>query len=249
VGARSWFVYDVDPAPHRGSRRRPDRQAKEPETVSTPYVSSIRRTVAGLLELLPTDEPLHLIADGRVDYRFAFRRKELGGRIVLHAFPNPKRGPKGSPRTAEAAARDAAMFPVDALHQFVRHTCADHKRETIAFGRRLESIIGRLQLMAVWKNFIKGRSERASFGAGRPGSPSSAVRTPSSAASSSSLRRISLSPPIPRRRSQQPCGHRGAPSAESAPIPGRVTWPRRRRAPSCARRPSRCRRRRASCPA
>ena len=26
VGARSWFVYDVDPAPHRGSGRRPDRK-------------------------------------------------------------------------------------------------------------------------------------------------------------------------------------------------------------------------------
>jgi hypothetical protein len=52
------------------------------------------------------------------------------------------------------------MFPVDQLHQLLRHTCADHKRETIAFGRRIESIIGRAHLMAVWKNFIKGRSER-----------------------------------------------------------------------------------------
>jgi len=190
VGARSWFVYDVDPAPHRGSGRRPDRQAKEPETVSTPYVSSIRRTVAGLLELLPTDEPLHLIADGRADYRFALRRKDLGGRIVLHAYPNPKRGPKGTPRSAEAIARDAAMFPVDSLHQFVRHTCADHKRETIAFGRRCA--------WAWRKNPGTGRGScRDAFSppgkrcpirrpactssAGRPGSPSSAVRTPSSA--------------------------------------------------------------------
>ena len=52
------------------------------------------------------------------------------------------------------------MFPVDSLHQLLRHTCADHKRETIAFGRRLESILGRAHLMAVWKNFIKVRSER-----------------------------------------------------------------------------------------
>jgi len=43
----------------------------------------------------------------------------------------------------------------------VRHTCSDHKRETIAFGRRTESILGRANLMAVWKNFIKARSERA----------------------------------------------------------------------------------------
>jgi hypothetical protein len=52
------------------------------------------------------------------------------------------------------------MFPVDQLHQLFRHSCADHKRETIAFGRRLESIMGRAHLLAVWKNFIKGRSER-----------------------------------------------------------------------------------------
>ena len=53
------------------------------------------------------------------------------------------------------------MFPNDQLHQLLRHTCSDHKRETLAFGRRLESILGRATLMAVWKNFIKARSERA----------------------------------------------------------------------------------------
>ena len=52
------------------------------------------------------------------------------------------------------------MAPVDQLHQLIRHTCADHKRETIAFGRRLLSIVGRQFLVSVWKNFIKGRSER-----------------------------------------------------------------------------------------
>jgi len=52
------------------------------------------------------------------------------------------------------------MSPVDHLHQLVRHTCADHKRETLAFGRRLESVLARLTLIAVWRNFLKGRSER-----------------------------------------------------------------------------------------
>jgi hypothetical protein len=78
----------------------------------------------------------------------------------LEAFQNPKRGPKGTPRTPEAIRRDWAMFPVDQLHQLLRHSCADHKRETIAFGRRLESIMGRAHLLAVWKNFIKRRTER-----------------------------------------------------------------------------------------
>ncbi|HJQ98624.1 MAG TPA: hypothetical protein VJ826_09925, partial [Candidatus Polarisedimenticolaceae bacterium] len=33
-------------------------------------------------------------------------------------------------------------------------------RQTIAQARRLESIVGRLHLHAVWKNFIKRRTER-----------------------------------------------------------------------------------------
>ena len=52
------------------------------------------------------------------------------------------------------------MWAADSLHQFIRHSHADHKRETIAQGRRLESIVGRLHLHAVWKNFVKRRTER-----------------------------------------------------------------------------------------
>ena len=163
VGAQSWFVYDLDPAPHRGSGRRPDRIQKSAEksSIDRPYVRSIRRTIRGLISHQSENCPLIFRADGRGDYRVALREEALETRISLEAFTNPVRGPKGSPRSAEAIARDAAMFPTDQLHQLLRHSCADHKRETIAFGRRLESILGRAHLMAVWKNFIKARSERA----------------------------------------------------------------------------------------
>ena len=160
VGARSWFVYDVDPAPHRGSGRRPDRGPGLTVRARRPYVDSIRRTIRTLLPRVSAPNRLQLVADGRVDYRTAIRDGTISNRVHLSVYPNPKRGPKGSPRSAEAIARDAAMFPVDQLHQLVRHTCSDHKRETISFGRRIESILGRAHLVAVWKNFIKARSER-----------------------------------------------------------------------------------------
>jgi transposase-like protein len=160
VGSISWFVYDVDPAPHRGSGRRPDRAVLKASLPSRPYVQSIRRTLRALKPQDSGPNPLVLIVDGRIDYAAAVREEKLGFRIRLEVYPNPKRGPKGSPRSPEAIARDRAMFPADQLHQLFRHTCADHKRETIAFGRRLESIVGRAHLIAVWKNFIKGRSER-----------------------------------------------------------------------------------------
>ena len=160
VGARSWFVYDVDPAPHQGSGRRPDRQPAERAGPSRPYVASIRRTIQALLPRVSGSRRLQCIVDGRVDYLKAVQLRGWKEQVRLRVYPNPKRGPKGSPRSPEAMARDAAMFPVDSLHQLIRHSSADHKRETIAFGRRLESILGRAYVFAIWKNFIKGRSER-----------------------------------------------------------------------------------------
>ena len=52
------------------------------------------------------------------------------------------------------------MFPSDALHQLLRHSLAHHRRETIAFGRRLAAILEHAFLATVWRNFIKARSER-----------------------------------------------------------------------------------------
>jgi len=160
VGSVSWFVYDVDPAPHRGSGRRAQAKDTTPLSGHRSYVASIRRTLQVLLPRVSAPNQLHGIVDGRVDYQAAVRPRALRDRVRLSVYPNPKRGPKGSPRTAEAIARDRAMFPVDQLHQLIRHTCSDHKRETISFGRRLESILGRAHLIAVWKNFVKSRSER-----------------------------------------------------------------------------------------
>jgi transposase-like protein len=163
VGAKSRYVYDVDPAPHRGSGRRPDRKPEDGTTVrvSGSYLDSIRRTIRGLIPRLSGSDHLVLRVDGRTDYRVTLGDETIASRVVLQAFPNPVRGPKGTPRSPQAVGRDLAMFPIDQLHQLLRHTCSDHKRETIAFGRRLESIIGRANVMAVWKNFIKARSERA----------------------------------------------------------------------------------------
>ena len=124
-------------------------------------VESIKRSIRVLISHVLESDRLVLRTDGRTDYQVALRDETIGSRVEHQAFPNPVRGPKGTPRSPEALKRDLAMLPNDQLHQFLRHTCSDHKRETIAFGRRLESIIGRANLIAVWKNFIKARSERA----------------------------------------------------------------------------------------
>jgi hypothetical protein len=161
VGSVSWFVYDIDPAPHRGSGRRPRKTDKGlPSRSNRAYIESIKRTFRCLISHVSEGQPMVRNVDGRLDYQSAAKAADLKSRVVLRVYPNPKRGPKGTPRSSETIERDRAMFPVDQLHQLLRHSCADHKRETIAFGRRLESILGRAHLLAVWKNFIKCRSER-----------------------------------------------------------------------------------------
>jgi hypothetical protein len=56
--------------------------------------------------------------------------------------------------------RDRALFPADLLHKILRHTLAHRRRESIAFGRRLNAVFERMFLAAVWRNFVKRRTER-----------------------------------------------------------------------------------------
>jgi len=167
VGAESWFVYALDPAPHgrsgRLSPRQAERLAVRPKREARGgYLQSTRRALDRLLELAPEDRRVVVRGDGHAAYRAAVRVHPGRERIQLEAHPNPPRGPKSSPPTEAMRVRDAAMFPVDLLHKLVRHTMAHHRRETIAFGRRLNAVMERLALAAAWRNFVKRRSERRS---------------------------------------------------------------------------------------
>ena len=167
VGRRSWFVYGIDPAPHgRTGRLSPEQRRRLRERPRRErrggYTGSFRRGLEILRPLIRDGQPLRLACDGKEDYRRAWASvsSDLGAPIELECHRNPKRGPKGSPRSPEARARDEAMFAVDQLHGLLRHTLAHQKRETIAFGRRLNAIMERLFLTSVWRDFVKGRSER-----------------------------------------------------------------------------------------
>jgi hypothetical protein len=78
--------------------------------------------------------------------------------VTHHVYPNPPRGPGSDPAIAKE--RDRQMFAVDLLHKLFRHTQAHHRRETIAFGRRSNAVLERMAQMVVWRNFVKGVSER-----------------------------------------------------------------------------------------
>jgi hypothetical protein len=160
VGRQSWFVYTFDPAPHRrAGRRAARRQARRrplPEAIAGSVVHSTSR-VLGLLRSLASST-VRLITDDHPAYRSAVQADADTLAVDHRVFPNPPRGP-GSDLEA-ALQRDRQMFAVDLLHRLVRHSQAHHRRETIAFGRRSNAILERMALMAVWRNFVKGVSER-----------------------------------------------------------------------------------------
>jgi len=163
VGRDSWFVYGLDPAPHLRTGQRSALQharlARRPRrALRGGYLASSARILDLLLPLAPPSHTLQVAGDGHPAYDHAVAPH--ADRVELRRFPNPKRGPKGSPRTTEMLERDRAMFPVDALHALLRHTLAHHRRETIAFGRRINALMERLFLTTVWRNFVKYRSER-----------------------------------------------------------------------------------------
>jgi hypothetical protein len=166
VGHDSWFLYVVEPAPHRrGGRLTPAQRRLAARRARTKppkrsVLRSFHRMLEVLLPLLDPGERLQLLTDNHPAYRPAVALHPAARRIDHYVYPNPPRGPKGSPRSAAARTRDEALFPVDQLHALWRHSCAHHRRETIAFARRINAAVERGYLTAVWRNFVKGRSER-----------------------------------------------------------------------------------------
>jgi len=163
VGKSSWFVYSLDQAPHHRRSSTPWLRERHPSrlTLSIPNDAYFHEATR-LLTLLAgkATSTIRLLTDGHSDYLRAIRTHPDGHRFEHQAFPNPERGPQGTPRSPEAKARDAALFPVDLLHRILRHTIAHHRRETIAFARRVEGVLERGFLTAIWRNFVKLRSER-----------------------------------------------------------------------------------------
>jgi transposase-like protein len=166
VGDRSWFVYGLDPAPHRrgGHQTTFQHRNRARRGIAPPPRGQVARSCGRSLDLLTSKLPprgkLQINSDDHPAYTSAIRRHPAARRIEHRIYPNPKRGPKGAPRTALAIERDRAMFAVDVLHMLWRHSSAHHRRETIAFARRANAILERGFLFIAWRNFVKGRSER-----------------------------------------------------------------------------------------
>lgn len=159
AGRASHFAYGFTDSECRRSGRmttaQKRRRAELERRLGRPDPRSTESEVAAVLELVaPDPQALVLHTDEHTDYPRAIRR--LPHLQVSHRTISSR-----AARTAHNP-----LFPLNLLDLLLRHSGANHKRETIAFSKRRQSAIERMWLFLVWRNWVKSFSERR-----RDGSP------------------------------------------------------------------------------
>jgi transposase-like protein len=160
VGAESHFVYATTVAELRRKGRMTAHQKRRRAALEARYgrpdPRAIEQSAARALALAVPPGPVEITlrSDDHRAYPRALRR--LPDRRFRHEVTSSR-----VPRTARNP-----LFAVNLLHGLMRHGGANHKRETIAWSKRNQSMLWRDAVHRVWRNWAKHVSERK-----RAGSP------------------------------------------------------------------------------
>jgi len=153
LGAHSHYLYAFTDSELRRKGRMTDAQrARRPaleRVYGRPDPRSIEREMGALLALVvPEKSRAEVLSDEHPAYPRALRRIE--DRTMAHRTLSSR----------VARTRQNPLFPVNLADLLIRHSSANHKRETIAFSKRRQSAAERLWIFAVWRNYVKSFSER-----------------------------------------------------------------------------------------
>ena len=153
VGAQSHYFYAFTDAELRRKGRmtatQKRRRAKLEQLFGRPHAKAIEFEIASLVDLVVGPSGRACIrSDDHAAYPRALRR--LGQERFVHEVTSSK-----APRTGTNP-----LFPVNLLDLLIRHSSANHKRETIAFSKRRQAAAERLAILLVWRNYMKSFSER-----------------------------------------------------------------------------------------
>ena len=153
----SHFVYGFNDAElRRSGSMRPSQRLKRTvleKKFGRPDPNATQKQVEELLRrVIPPYGSVVLRSDEHPAYPRATTR--LSDRTFLHES------------TSSRAARTTSspLFPVNLADMLLRHSSANHKRETIAFSKRRQGALYRLAIWTVWRNYIKDRSENRRVG-------------------------------------------------------------------------------------
>jgi hypothetical protein len=148
----SHFVYGFNDAElRRAGTMRPSQRVKRDmleERLGRPDPQATRKQVEELLmRIIPVGSETVIRSDQHPAYESAIQR--LRDRSIRHE--------KVSSRLARTPSNP--LFPVNLADLLLRHSSANHKRETIAFSKRRQGIMHRAAIWTVWRNYVKSRSE------------------------------------------------------------------------------------------
>ena len=157
IGRLSHYVYGFTHAELRRSgsmtARQRRRRAELERALGRPDPRSVEREVARVLGIVAAgSRRLELHSDEHAAYPRALRAL-VGLEVEHHTV---------SSRAARTPRH--TLFAINLFDGLVRHSCANHKRETIAFSKRASGGIGRMWVMLVWRNYVKWFSERRGGG-------------------------------------------------------------------------------------
>ena len=161
VGADSHFVYAMTftELRRKGSMTTAQKHQREAleRLYGRPEPGALTTSIEQLVKLAaPEPRTLEIRSDEHPAYPRAFKRLEARGWTIGHrCTPSVQARTTGNP-----------LFPVNLLDLLLRHNSANHKRETIAFSKRHQSVVERAALLMLWRNFTKPFSEN--HGGGTP---------------------------------------------------------------------------------
>jgi len=157
VGSRSHFLHVfTDSELRRKGRMTPAQKRRRTELegrFGRPDPKSIEKEMAAAIDLLPGRGEIILHTDEHPAYVRALNRVARSARHIVTSSRKPRTA--GNP-----------LFPVNLADLLIRHSGANHKRETIAFSKRRQGAAERMAIFQVWRNFVKSFSER--HGGGTP---------------------------------------------------------------------------------
>jgi len=156
VGA-SLFVYGFNDAElRRSGTMRPAQRVKRArleQLFGRPDPDATRKQVEELLRrVIPPGGSAALRTDEHPAYVRAIQR--LRDRRIRHDRTSSK----------QARTPKNPLFAANFSDLLLRHSSANHKRETIAFSKRRQSALYRLAVWTVWRNYMKKRSENRNLG-------------------------------------------------------------------------------------
>jgi hypothetical protein len=146
-----FIVYFTDSEVRRSGKMTPAQKCKRERleaALGRPDPTAVFKDVKHLLEVVAgTQLQLTVLSDDHRAYPQAIRA--LRCEVIHLVTSSRERRDGGNP-----------LFPVNLADLLLRHSSANHKRETIAWSKRRQASAERLAVFLVWRNYMKSRREK-----------------------------------------------------------------------------------------